>query len=175
MIRAGLLVLFVGGLACGGDEGGDDGPVDAGSDAATLDGGSSDGGSSDGGFSDSGPDAGDLCLGAAEGESCPVEGASCGECSDPCSFCNLLRCEGGTWTALEVFPAPCFDCGELRCRQDTQYCEVLLPGRPEGMASYTCREAPVGCEPTPSCACVEVPGGSCDESGDGVIVTLAAP
>lgn len=46
-----------------------------------------------------------------DGTPCDAEGLTCGgPCEDPCSFCNISRCEGGKWAQLEVFPADCPDC-----------------------------------------------------------------
>ncbi|MBK7827603.1 hypothetical protein [Nannocystis sp.] len=46
-----------------------------------------------------------------DGAPCDAEGLTCGgPCEDPCSFCNVIRCEGGKWAQLEVFPADCPDC-----------------------------------------------------------------
>lgn len=57
-------------------------------------------------------DAGSSCATAVEGAACSMEGQSCGgPCADPCQFCNILRCEGGRWTRLEIFPMPCIDGG----------------------------------------------------------------
>jgi len=61
---------------------------------------------------DRGGDGGSSCASAVEGASCSMEGQSCGgPCSDPCQFCNILRCSGGRWTRLEIFPRPCDDGG----------------------------------------------------------------
>jgi hypothetical protein len=61
---------------------------------------------------DVGGDAGSVCASAVAGAACSVAGQACGgPCSDPCQFCNILRCEGGRWTRLEVFPMPCTDSG----------------------------------------------------------------
>ena len=46
-------------------------------------------------------------IGAAVGQPCTEEGKTCGNCSDPCQFCNIIRCESGQWEPMEVFPAPC--------------------------------------------------------------------
>jgi hypothetical protein len=114
-----------------------------------------------------------------EGTACELEGQSCGgPCTDVCSFCNVAVCEGGVWTRLEVFPAPCFDCGEaLRCQQDVEYCEVFTGGAAPGFVSYDCVPAPAACEGEASCACIDVPGGAgaCNDSGDGVVVQIATP
>jgi hypothetical protein len=47
---------------------------------------------------------------AADGQPCAQDGQSCSAgCVDRCQFCNILRCEGGRWSRLEVFPDP--NCG----------------------------------------------------------------
>lgn len=50
---------------------------------------------------------------AADGTPCATEDRLCGGgCTDPCQFCNMLRCEGGKWNWLEAFPDPnCRDSG----------------------------------------------------------------
>lgn len=46
-----------------------------------------------------------------EGSACDMEGQICSPgCEDPCMFCNVVQCEGGTWQGLEVFPADCPSC-----------------------------------------------------------------
>lgn len=62
------------------------------------------------------PDVPDPCptdFMAADGTPCAPEGRLCGGgCTDRCQFCNLLRCEGGAWRWMEVFPDPaCQDAG----------------------------------------------------------------
>ncbi len=45
---------------------------------------------------------------------CDSEGLFCDSgCEDPCGFCNVVKCEGGTWQGLEVFPSPCLECDPL--------------------------------------------------------------
>ena len=55
---------------------------------------------------------GDDCAAAVEGEACATDGLSCGgeHCTDPCSFCNIMACEGGVWVRYEAHPDP--SCGE---------------------------------------------------------------
>lgn len=122
-------------------------------------------------------DAGACPMDITEGGSCTSEGQICGgPCTDECSFCNLWRCNGGTWQRMEAFPAPCFDCGDLRCRQDTEYCQHTTGGAPPGLDVYECVDAPDACGTMPSCACIDEPGGStCDDSGDGVVIDVLAP
>lgn len=56
----------------------------------------------------------------AEGSACAMEGQFCSPgCEDPCSFCNVVTCEGGAWQGLEVFPAECLDCAAI--------CEFVVP------------------------------------------------
>ena len=93
---------------------------------------------------------------ASEGASCELEGAFCGgPCTDQCSFCNVLRCESGTWQRLEVFPAPCFDCGDgLRCVAGEDYCQHAFSdvgGEPD---SFECRPLPAACIGDATCACL---------------------
>jgi hypothetical protein len=138
-------------------------------------------GRSDAGLRDSGfvSDAGACPSSITEGEACATEGQSCGgPCTDACSFCNLFRCEGGEWTRLEVFPAPCFDCGDegLRCRQDTEYCDILVGGAEPGFESFSCNSDLNTCDGPPTCDCLALsPGSTCDDSGDGVVVRTFAP
>jgi hypothetical protein len=50
----------------------------------------------------------------AEGAPCDTPGETCSPgCEDPCQFCNVMQCNGGTWQALEVFPAECLTCDEV--------------------------------------------------------------
>lgn len=53
----------------------------------------------------------DPCDTAEEGGACAEEGSFCGGPCDPCSFCNILRCDGGRWGRLEAPPDP-------NCRPD---------------------------------------------------------
>lgn len=46
-------------------------------------------------------------IGSADGQPCSEEGKSCGNCSDPCQFCNIIQCQGGVWKHMEVFPGEC--------------------------------------------------------------------
>lgn len=50
----------------------------------------------------------------AEGSPCDTPGEFCSPgCEDPCQFCNVMQCDGGTWQPLEVFPAECLTCDEV--------------------------------------------------------------
>jgi hypothetical protein len=81
---------------------------------------------------------------------CRGEGVICGSCTNPCQFCNLLRCTDGTWQAMEVFPAPCMECGDaLDCNTLDSYCSVV-----DG-ATYSCESYPSACSGDHSCACLE--------------------
>lgn len=62
-----------------------------------------------------GDDAGTPCSNAHEGDVCSKENETCGSCTDPCQFCNLLRCSGGRWTGIEAFPTPPSD---PQCQKD---------------------------------------------------------
>lgn len=120
------------------------------------------------------------CSTAAEGGACTVEGASCGgPCTDVCSFCNILRCEGGEWTRLEVFPAPCFDCGpEKQCEAGATYCSRTIAGVPGGGDEYECLDAPDRCAGSVTCMCIADEGlaGDCNEPNPNeVTLTIAAP
>ncbi|MEO7109461.1 MAG: hypothetical protein ABI183_03390 [Polyangiaceae bacterium] len=43
-----------------------------------------------------------------DGTPCVTDGLICGdECGDPCSFCNYVACNGGTWNEVESFPQVC--------------------------------------------------------------------
>jgi hypothetical protein len=125
----------------------------------------------------SGGAGGNPCLSATVGGTCGDEGRSCGNCNDVCNFCSLTVCNGGRWARVEVAPAPCFDCGaSLRCQISEQYCVATLPGVPTGVTSYSCVTAPDTCGTTPTCACLQIGGGTCQMSGTGQLtVTLAAP
>jgi hypothetical protein len=77
--------------------------------------------SGDGGTTTDGSSTADVttpadCATATAGASCAHEGESCnsGNCNDPCSFCNILQCVGGTWSNLEVPPEPCDDASTRR-------------------------------------------------------------
>lgn len=109
-----------------------------------------------------------------EGTPCSGPDRTCGTCpDDPCSFCNLMMCQGGTWVWAEAFPHPdClmettapFDCGTGTC-QPGEYCyatgcgvDGCTPPEPE------CRPIPQGCQ---MCSCL-VPSGSClcEQDADG--------
>jgi hypothetical protein len=75
-----------------------------------------------------------------------------------------------------------FACGEAQsCDSATQYCDVFLPGMPDGTPSYSCQPAPTDCVGMVTCECLgygaDVAGPqTCSEDiNGGVTVTLAAP
>ncbi|MBX3276095.1 MAG: hypothetical protein KF729_37935 [Sandaracinaceae bacterium] len=154
-------VLWLGLAALGCDGGGG---ADAGIDAAASDAGGDDAGGADAGGLDAAAsdaaagDAGDVCAGATLDEPCTAEGAYCGgPCTDPCSFCNIITCSGGTWTRLEVFPAPCFDCGDARrCVTGEQHCVRQysdIGGEPD---TFDCADNPMSCRGADAtCPCLE--------------------
>ena len=101
--------------------------------------------------------------GTAEGTPCAQEGQSCGDCgSDPCQFCNLLRCQGGVWTHLEAFPDPnCDDTGDV------------TEGDAEDCSNQGCGEPPLcGSECAAPCGCCTCSKGEsfCHEDLTGVSV-----
>jgi hypothetical protein len=101
-----------------------------------------------------GSDAGAGCpadLSAAVGTACTEEGKFCGgEFCDPCSFCNLIRCENGKWQQMEVFPDPsCNDSGAsgdggvgTKCSTDNQCLSGLKCCYPCGIqgCEYECKQ-----------------------------------
>lgn len=120
-------------------------------------------------------------LASAEGQPCPssVEGKFCGgdNCSDPCQFCNILQCQGGTWQRVEVFPDPnCFTdagpmdsgswtCGTAICVEG-EYCYTTGCGVDGGVPPPpSCEPLPAGCascacaNPWPECVCTQQPSG----------------
>ena len=150
-----------------------DGSVGPGGQPAT--GGSSAGGSSAGGMpgNDAGADAG-VCAAAVAGGPCDVENQTCGgPCPSACSFCNVLRCSGGTWSSLEVFPAPCFDCGSgVRCQVHQEYCSVQhsdVAGLPD---EYQCHAVPNGCAEEVTCSCLSttIAFDECTAADDGELL-----
>ena len=132
--------------------------------------------------SDGGGDGGNpACATAVDHGACSSEGATCGSCSNPCQFCNLLRCVSGHWTAMESTPAPCFACGaDLQCQVNATYCHVTEGGAVGTPPSYGCVSTPSTCLPTPTCSCLrdqaQVAASTCSEADAGAVtVTLAAP
>jgi hypothetical protein len=121
-------------------------------------------------------DAGGACATAIEDAPCTETGASCGgPCTDSCSFCNILRCEGGRWTRLEVFPDPTcamtFPCdtGGLRCDRGDEFCSIArsdVGGEPDVIR---CEPKPTACTML-TCACFPSGTGStCSDAGDGAV------
>jgi hypothetical protein len=163
-----------------------DKPVDGGAGGAHRggSGGGAGGGGRDGGggLADSGVDGqGDggnaACASAAANGVCTGEGAVCGGCTDACNFCNILRCTGGHWTALEVAPAPCFACGAtVRCQVNADYCVTTMGGAVGTPPSYHCSAVPAACRPTPTCACLAPAPALCQQTDAGAhTVTLLVP
>lgn len=107
-------------------------------------------------------DGGDGCpadIFAAEGMTCTTEGQFCGECTDPCMFCNLIRCQGGVWTRMEVFPKPCEDGGMSEV--DAGSCA----GNGESCTGAACCEGLVCVDSGPAGSFCRLPimrGGVCD-------------
>ena len=80
-----------------------------------------------------------------DGTPCDAEGLTCGgPCEDPCAFCNVIRCEQGIWTGLEVFPAECLDC-DASC---TFVVAAACPGGPPDQAACV-----TGCQAIQGGAC----------------------
>jgi len=121
-------------------------------------------------------DAGGACATAVDGAPCTETGAMCGgPCTDRCGFCNILRCEGGTWMGLEVFPDPTcsttFPCdtGGLRCDRNDEFCSIArsdVVGEPD---MIRCEPKPTSCTML-TCACFPPGTGStCSDTGDGAV------
>ena len=119
-------------------------------------------------------DAGGECATAVEAGTCATAGAFCGgPCTDPCSFCNVLRCESGRWMRLEAFPDPTcamtFPCDTagLRCDRGTEFCSIArsdVAGVPD---TITCE--PTSCTPV-TCACFPATAGrTCADDADGAV------
>lgn len=106
------------GLGTGGSAGGDSG---GGASGAAGSGGVAGSGAASGSGGGAG-DGGVTCppdFMAADGEPCPVDGQVCGgPCTNPCEFCSTLTCQGGTWSWMEAFPAPCDGEAGATCTQD---------------------------------------------------------
>lgn len=112
---------------------------------------------------------------AANGTPCSEEGRVCGgPCTDRCQWCNVVRCEGGRWNALEISPDPrcnsTFACGSMQCGLLTQYCYVVLDDT-GGPNFYECRPLPDACNGTATCACVtgSPAWGTCGQTSDGAV------
>jgi hypothetical protein len=110
---------------------------------------------------------------AAVGSTCSPEGKTCGQCSDPCQFCNLIQCQGGKWAAVESFPANCSDMGTSPCGTcgPNQVCVKDYPGvpPPSDMGPYTasCKNLPAQCATQPTCSCLATVSGNqvCETAG----------
>jgi len=112
-------------------------------------------------------------LAAAIGKTCTVESKSCGTCSDPCAFCNVIRCQQGKWVRFEVPPMPCsdagvgdggavsFKCGASKtCAIGTQRCDSrgqgMCGGPPvpdAGTCGPNCSATTCGSSSAPVCMC----------------------
>jgi len=157
MRRLSIFAVVVVLWGCGDGASSDDagpGAMDAG---VTADAG---GGGGDAGEADAGAlDAGDVdCAGAMIDTPCAPEGAVCGgPCTDECSFCNLLRCSGGVWNRVEVFPTPCFQCGpDAQCVTNEQHCVRSFSDVGGVPDSYMCADNPDACmADDATCACLE--------------------
>jgi len=133
------------------------------------------GGGGAGGAGAGGAGGGSSCAGATSGATCDSEGATCGgPCTDICQFCNLLRCTGGHWQAMEAFPAPCFTCGDGKCQTMNQYCRTTEGGPSGSTPGHSCIAIPTECLSTRTCACFAqnaVPG-TCTMGSNGELMTL---
>lgn len=108
-------------VACGGSAADPQGDSSAGATTSSA-GGKSSVSSGSGGTSAqlvSTATADDSCDHAKEGGSCHTANATCGHCStDRCTWCPLLRCEGGQWVGIEAAPDPaCSTTGTTRVSQ----------------------------------------------------------
>jgi len=178
-----------GGKGAGGAGGGPAGNSGAGGDAAAGKGGA--GGASGGAAGGAGgagghAGAGGLgggggaggassCALATSGAACTSEGMTCGgPCTDICKFCNLLRCTGGHWQALEAEPAPCFSCGDGKCQTLKQYCHTTQGGAAGSPPRPVCMDIPEECLSTRTCACLSQNhvGGQCTMGSNGELMTL---
>jgi hypothetical protein len=173
-----------GGGAGGGQGGGNGGAsgqagVGAGGDAGAGDrdggqaGASGHGGGGAGGVAGAGGTSG-ACASATNGGACSSEGMVCGSCTDPCQFCNTLRCQSGHWQNQEAFPAQCFDCANslTRCEMHTQYCQITTS---HIGTTAACQSLPAGCAPTATCACLSNPPLCTQTDAGAVTVTIQAP
>jgi hypothetical protein len=160
----------ISGTAGGGAAGAGGGRGGAGGQAGTV--GAAGASGQDGGQAGTG--GMDACASATVGTACASEGMVCGSCSDPCQFCNTLRCQSGHWQTQEAAPAPCFDCAapSLRCQLHSEYCKITTShvGTTAG-----CVPLPAGCAPTASCACLSNPPLCSQTDAGAVTVTIQAP
>lgn len=111
---------------------------------------------------------------SAAGTFCATNGQSCGACSDPCGFCNILQCTSHVWTRVEAPPPPpgtctSFACGpSLRCTEGEQFCQYLLSDVVGVPNSYSCLAFPAACT-SADCACFPI-GDTCTDDGAGAVV-----
>ena len=101
-----------------------------------------------------------------------MDGSFCNTgCTDQCSFCNAVMCSNGTWTALEVFPAPCLDCDPLCDLMLAPMCE-LGPSDKETCTNF-CQlgvDGPCHVEFADARACAEAVAQACAEAGGGRVL-----
>lgn len=129
--RAITFLSLVSGAGCGPNvstEGGGASHTSGGSDAGAGGSVAGDGGAGNGGYGGMGIVGGagggqsELCptTDPVEGAPCSQEGQTCGgeNCEPKCEFCNIIRCEAGNWTHLEIFPDPECNIGET-CTDDS--------------------------------------------------------
>lgn len=108
-----------------------------------------------------------------DGQPCTSEGLICGgPCEDPCAFCNLSKCEDGTWMQLEVFPANCLDCESVCNFVVAAACNA---GPPDQEACVTgcmnTQNSRCGITYNESLACIgDMPEFMCDEMGRPTVI-----
>src|SRR5436190_246331 len=122
-----------------------------------------------------GTGGGTVCATATMNGACGTDGQVCSSCTNPCQFCNLLRCTNGHWERQEAAPAPCFACGaSLSCQTRVEYCQKTTGGAVGAAPHYSCLAYPSRCQGTPTCACLGAALCSDDNAG-AVTVTIQAP
>jgi hypothetical protein len=123
-------------------------------------------------YNDIGPGDPDECnVVPCDPDDLPAEGSPCGDegeycspgCEDPCQFCNILQCDGGVWSPVEVFPAECLSCEEVcpfvlkgGCKGGPPDMEACVNGCMEYQSNdckiaFNTMLACVGAEPTYTC------------------------
>lgn len=145
--------------------------------SASSTGTSTSGTTSDASSTSGGPVACDPNNLPGEGTPCANEGEFCSPgCEDPCEFCNVVKCENGTWQGLEVFPADCLSCEEV--------CPLVLNGQcPAGPPDLDACVAGCGANEAGECgllyhkaiACIgATPAFTCDLVGRPTVARCAA-
>jgi hypothetical protein len=187
-LRSLMILVVFGVVGCGpgggGDSsGGDTGDTEDGSEtgettAVTSRGTEASESGTDPTASSSATTAGDQCDPfPTEDAPCSTPGAFCSsDCSDVCSFCNVLQCEDGVWSRMEVFPFPCIDCDQM--------CEYSVAagcagGAPDQATCVTgCEEVRAGpcrIEFSGVLACIgDAPAFTCDDAARPVVVGCEA-